>query len=257
MPKKSAKKIYIIGLIIIIVIVGILLPIAKSSNVTKKGIVDVLSFVLKTDVELGSMNLSLSKGECVLNNLVIKNPEGFSNQNAFSAGKINVDFNAKLFNPMKPEVQSIIIEKPLINMEISGKSSNLGKLSENASRMEKWKFKNIGSKIKINKTIIEGGKVSLFTTKSKDKPVSFNLSKIEIENLGGPISETVKAFFERILRESVKAGKEHILKLGSNEAIKSLQEAIDGISEKAEKAGETIKEGIRDLKDAIKDKLER
>ncbi len=234
----------IIILIMIIAVAGVAFFLAKPNAVTKKGVVEVLSFVLKTDVQLGGVDVSVSKGKCVLNDLVIKNPEGFEGNDAFSVGKIDVDVNAKVFNPLKPEIQAIMVENPQINLEINGKGSNLGKLSENASRMEKWKFKNLGNNVKIGKIVVDGAKVSMSTTKYKDKCVSFGLHRIEMDNVRGTVAGTIKAFFDRILRESVKAGKECILGLGDEEAIKSLKEAIGG-----------VKDGVKDLKDGIKDKL--
>ena len=249
----------IIALIAVIVIAGVALFLAKPDVVTKKGVVEVLSYVLKTDVKLDSADVSLSEGKCELKDLVINSPEGFNTKEAFSVGRVNVEFSPKIFNIMKPEIQGIMVENPQINLEINTKGSNLGQLSKNASRLEKWKFKRIGDKVKIRKIIVDGAKVSMATTKFKDKTVSFGLHRIEMDNLGGEngitVAGVIKAFFEKILKESLKSGREYISKLGDEAAIKGLRDAISELPELKDKTGEAVKEGVKGLKDDVKDML--
>jgi hypothetical protein len=248
-------------LVIVIAIAGFAIFLAKPGAVTKKGVVKVLSYVLKTDVKLESADVSVSKGKTELKNLVISSPEGFETKEAFSAGKVDVDVNAKVFNPMKPEIQAIMIENPQINLEINSKGSNLGKLAENAGRLDKWKFKRFGNYMKIGKIVIDGAKVSMYTTKFRNKPIYLNLPRIEMDNLGGKNGITVAAimrsFFERILKESLKAGKEQVLGIGDGEdaALKGLRDAFRQLPELKDKAGVSIKGGVKNLKEGVKDKL--
>jgi len=260
--KKFFKIILIIIIaIVVIFIAGIAFFLAKPGTVTKKGVVEVLSYVVKTDVKLDSANVSVSKGTWELKGLVIKNPDGFNTPEAFSAGRILVDINAKAFNIMKPEIQAIKVESPQINLELNSKGSNLGKLAENAGRLEKWKFKKIGNNVKIGKIVVDGARVSMYTTKFRDKSLSFGLPRIEMDNLGGEkgitVAGVIKAFFERILKESLKVGKGKILGIGdeADAALKALKDAFGQLPEWKDKASESIKEGIKDLKEGAKNIL--
>lgn len=100
----------ILWLVIIVLILGIVLYLSAGKLIQYVAPV-VISQVTQTESSLGEVDISLLSGRIGLNKLVIENPVGYKNRNAFELGKFEVQFDPK----------SVITKKIIINnVQISG-----------------------------------------------------------------------------------------------------------------------------------------
>ncbi len=263
MTKK--KKILIILAVIfgaVLITIGIVAAVilANLNDIAKTATVKVLTYVLQVDVKLEKFEISLLGGSCTLEGLVIGNPEGFKTKESFSMDRIDVSVNIKSFRTNEPVIKIISIKNPKITLEQGFKKSNLSQLIKNASRFETGKEtkaesapKESEKKIRIDKILLSGAKVSLSAPVLQGQALTIPLPSIEINDIGGnntPVSigKGIEIFLSRVLTETLKAGKDII----PGDLTKEIQNAVSGAVDTIKKGSSDIKEGVEDAAKGIK-----
>lgn len=87
--------------------------------------------VTQTPVRLDTVKLSVLSGDGQLSGLYIGNPEGFSNENIFALGQIEVDLETGSLRSDELVINKIYIKEPLISYEKKLRTSNLKELLKN------------------------------------------------------------------------------------------------------------------------------
>jgi len=270
MNKKKVMRIVLVsvGAIIAIAIVAVLIIFANLNSIARKGIVEVMSYVLKVDVTLKKADIKPFSGKAFLEGLVIGNPEGYKTKEAFSVERIEVALNIKSFRTDEPTVSLISLNNPRITLEQGFPGSNLTKLIENAERLqskeEKAPPKASEKKIKVDKIIVEGAMVSVSAPVLAGKSLTIPLPRIEMNDFGGKkksmtIAESIKEFFSQIIRSIASAGSgilpDDILKT-LNSSIKGAANAVSkgagSAAEQIGKGGKAVMEGVGDAAKDIK-----
>lgn len=261
MKKQKILKILGIAVIVLVIIaiVGGAILYAGRNTIARKGIIEVLSYVLQVDVQLKKVNLSPFKGAVSLEGFVIGNPEGFDGKELFSADKIDVALDIKSFSTNEPTIKLISMKNASVTLEQKLSGSNVSKLIDNASRLqgekkEEPKEKPAASekKIKIEKILLEGTKAGVVAPFTGGKALSVPIPRIEMNDLGGNkepmnIPQAISAFFKEIVKAILSSGK-NILPADFD---KQLGAAFSGATEAVGKAGEKVMDSVGDAAKGI------
>lgn len=213
--------------------------------------------VTKTSVSLDSVKLSILSGDGRMSGLYVGNPEGFSSENIFALGQIDLDLEPRTFASDEIVISKIHIKEPYISYEKTLKTSNLKELLRNieestgdgedsTSEVEEQKTKEVvketegpGKTILIKEFIIENPKVSLslLGVKSTITLPSINQTNISSseEQLASTITKLfIKELFDGInskttgITGSINDGAGDILNLG-NKPIKGIEEGLKNL----------------------------
>lgn len=127
------KKI-LLGLILLAVIAGAAVYFVLSGGLNKhikSGVETYGPRVTQTAVTLEDVNLSILSGSGTLKNLNVGNPEGYTSENIFALGQIDLKVDTSTVFSDKIVIDHIIIKKPEISYEKTLTSSNVKKLMKN------------------------------------------------------------------------------------------------------------------------------
>lgn len=262
MKKRKIFKILGIAAIVLVIIaiVGGSILYAGRNSIARKGIIEVLSYVLQVDVQLKQVNLSPFKGAVSLEGFVIGNPEGFDGKELFSADKIDVALDIKSFSTNEPTIKLISMKNASVTLEQKLSGSNISKLIDNASRLQGEKKENepkekpaaSDKKIKIEKILLEGTKAGVVAPFTGGKAIAVPIPRIEMNNLGGNkepmnIPQAISAFFKEIVKSILSSGKS----LLPADFDKQIGAAFSGASEVVGKAGEKVIDSVGDVTKGI------
>jgi len=127
------KLLFTVVLIAVLVVGG---GIFYLDSLARRAIEVAGSRALQTEVTVESVSLSPLSGKGSISAMVVANPAGFSAANAFELGEISVALNLRSLGSEQIEVESIIIDSPLITYENMGRSDNLSTLLGNIERQD-------------------------------------------------------------------------------------------------------------------------
>ena len=127
------KALKIIGIIVVILIIAVFAIILNLGKIVKTGINKVVPQVTKCEAHVDDVNFNVFGGKFEIKNLVIKNPEGYKTDQAFSLGHIFV--NVKMASLMSDviEIDQVLIDAPEITYEVGLGNSNLNTILENVN----------------------------------------------------------------------------------------------------------------------------
>jgi len=113
----SKKVLIVVGGIVLVLAVFIWQVIANIDSIMAKVVEDVGSDVLKTEVSVSGMAISLSEGKVGIAGLTIANPDGYSNANLFEMEGIEVALDIASLSQDVLLIKSIRIQNPQIVFE--------------------------------------------------------------------------------------------------------------------------------------------
>lgn len=122
----------LIGLLLILVVVGlgVVYLFSGAGELIRTQIEKQGSQFLDTQVSVSSVELVLSEGKLSMAGMNVKNPTGFSPQNAFALNQVVLDLGGELSEPYVVNNVSIVAPSVLYELDASGKG-NLLALKEN------------------------------------------------------------------------------------------------------------------------------
>ena len=246
-----------------LIIIAALAAVFVAPPLISKGIVEGVNRfgpdVTQTKVSLAAANISLFKGSATLENLLIGNPDGYTEANAFEMGKIAVDLDITSLTEDTIVIKRVFIQEPKINYEKKLIGSNLQALQKNIeasigrdsdgetapteSEADKKDAKP-AKKVIIEEFIVEGATVKL-TAVGQTLPV--NIPTLKLMDIGkdeGGIDQ-VKAvsIFMVELTQNVVAQVSN--KIGD---VKELgNDVVDQVKDVSKDAEKTL-DKIKDLK---------
>lgn len=275
--KKKGTKIWkvLVALLVVIILLfaGTLFFI---NNILKSAVEKVGSMVTDTDVKVKNIDLSFRKGELLINDFVVGNPEAYKTDNALSLSKIYVALEPKSIFSDTIRIKEIIIEDPSLTYEVGLGNSNLGTILENVNsfagadddkkdKADKDKKADKGSKkVVIEHVLVQGGKINLSAKLLGGNALPVSLPKVELNDIGKESEngtdfiEAYALIFREMLQGAVKAaassGKD-ILKGGADILKKSGKEALESgksaLKETQKALEERSKDGAEDGKDML------
>jgi len=182
-----------LGLIsaVILGILGAILYIYLNLNsLIKAGVETAGPEITKTEVRLGSSNISIFSGEGELKQLFIGNPKGFKSSSAFELDAIAMAVDVESVTSEVITIKTIKVTAPKITYEVSSDSSNIQTLMDNvrafaASGTQTGGTQAADSEIRIiiNDFVITNGKVTIFAPVI-DQEIDSPLPDIRLKNIG-------------------------------------------------------------------------
>jgi hypothetical protein len=266
------KALKIIGIIIVILIIAVFAIILNLGKIVKTGINTVVPQVTKCEAHVEDVDFNVFGGKFEIKNLVIKNPEGYKTDQAFSLGHIFV--NVKMASLMSNviEIDQVLIDAPEITYEVGLGNSNLNTILENVNSSlpssdeekkeeePKKEEKKGGKKVIVNLIKVTNGKIGVSAKIAGGMEAPIVLPDIEIKDLGkkeGGISMvqaaavTLKTTLLSIFDVLKNSGK--LLLDGAKAIGEGITEGIKSIGEGAKDSIKSLGDGAKSLGDSAKD----
>ncbi|MGE5850664.1 MAG: hypothetical protein ACM362_11090 [Candidatus Methylomirabilota bacterium] len=213
------KKLSIIGLVVLVLIIGGVAILYLSLNRVIRSAVETYGpQATKSEVKLGSVNLSPFSGQASLSNLVVGNPKGFKTPSAFTLGGMRVALEVRSLLSDTVAIHEIVIRSPEITYELGPGGNNLAVLQKNVEAYSGGGTRGGaqspqaqgGKKVIIDRLRVEQGKLHMSAVPLKGEPVTVALPDIELKNLGkGGQGVSLATVVEKVLvevnREAAKA----------------------------------------------------
>ncbi len=213
---------------------------------------------LGTTVSVFNVDLALTEGRMTISSLDIKNPQGFSNEDAFSVDAITLDLGEVINEPYV--VQAISINAPEILYEVdAGGQGNLIVLKNNlAANLPKNKNQPASNdaanplvivenvtvsnvRLKFNFEQLSTGDLNIETKAYEVTLPTFNAGSIGQPN-GIPADQVGVAVVNAMLDNVIAAAKSEAKKRLAEEAKKKVNEELDKQKDKLlEKANDKLK----------------
>lgn len=213
-----------------------------------------------TDVSVSSVKIQLREGEGSVKGLSIANPPGFSTPDAFNLGAITIRLDTGSVTGDPVVIEEIRVSRPQVTYEIDAKGrSNINTLKDNLQRSPKQtkstqepggKKKNLA----IRKLIVEEGRLDVRLAVRPGEPLTVNLPRIELSDLGGaeglPPDRIAKEVLTVLMRDvgsaAATAGVNKYLGKDIEEIKREMKRGVqDKVSESLESAtketGDTLK----------------
>ncbi|MBR5080281.1 MAG: AsmA family protein [Victivallales bacterium] len=264
------KALKIIGIIVVILIIAVFAIILNLGKIVKTGINTVVPQVTKCEAHVDDVNFNVFGGKFEIKNLVIKNPEGYKTDQAFSLGHIfvNVKMGSLLSDVI--EIDQVLIDAPEITYEVGLGNSNLNTILENVNsalpssdeekKEEKEEKKEGGKKVVINLVKVTNGRIGVSAKIAGGMEAPIVLPDIEIKDLGkkeGGISMvqaaaiTLKTTLLSIFDVLKSSGK--LLLDGAKAIGEGITEGIKSLGDGAKEGVKSLGDGAKDIKDNVKD----
>ena len=174
------KKIVLVFIFLVAVLGGLTYWFFENlDDFIKSYMVEYVSKMTKTEVEVDSVKTDFQKGEISINRLGIENPNGFSNSEAFEVEKVLISIKKESLSQDIIEIPLVLINNPEIIYEYNGKKTNFNALKENIQSYQN-NGSNISQEKKSTKTT-ENKEVK--DTKDKKTPKTFFIKELKIVDL--------------------------------------------------------------------------
>ena len=119
------KGLKITGIIAVILIGAILIVGMTIDGIVESGIEDAGSSLLKTEVEVDDIDISIFGGSANMDGFIVYNPEGFSDEVAISLKGIEIELDIRSLLSEKIIIKKIHVKNPEIFFEQKGPEVNL------------------------------------------------------------------------------------------------------------------------------------
>ncbi|MCW8093366.1 hypothetical protein [Alteromonas sp. ASW11-130] len=254
------KKIFIGLLVVIIVVGGIVWYVMSGANeflktqIEKKG-----SRYLGTTVSVSGVNLKFREGRLEISELEIDNPEGFSDEDAFSVDNMAFDLGNSFDEPY--HVQELTINAPEMLYEVNADGSgNLMVLKDNLqSHLPKSKSDQPSSEpaplVVVDSVTVANTKLTIDFEKFDTKGLKLEKKKYDVtlptfnagpvgQPNGMPADQVGAAILNNMLDNVIAEAKKKTRDLAKEKAKEKFDEKKDELLDKAdEKLKDLLKRG--------------
>lgn len=248
-------KKWIVGggsLIIAVIIVAIVLAVLNLGDIIKAATETYGPKITKTEVKLGSADISILSGSGELNDFLLGNPKGFSMPSALECKTIRVKVVTDSLTSDKIIIEEVFIDGPIISYEKKGRTDNFKTILNNINKtvagekkQDKGATSETGSekKIQINNFIVKNGKINLAGPMAKafgDESMGIDLPDIHLKDIGKDKDTTPAEAFALVLKEMTGDIAGTVVQVGKK-LQEGLNKAMDSMGEGSKSIGDTIK----------------
>jgi hypothetical protein len=192
-----------IGLVLILLGVAALLVFTQAQDILGVRVGGVVSDALGTEARVGGVGIDPRARAVVLRDFALKNPAGFAEGDALTAGRVMVVFSLRSLLAKQPAVARVELrDAHVYNRYELGRGTNLAALARQYAAAPA----DTGAQFTVGKIVCEGGKLHLSTNLLPGASVPINLAKIEMEDVahGKPVTtEYATSLFLRTLLKEV------------------------------------------------------
>jgi hypothetical protein len=261
---RIGRSIGIVVSLLVVIIVAALIYILSSLDAIVAGAIQKYgSQVTQTPVRVSEVKIDLKSGAGSIRQLSVGNPDGFSAPDIFTLGGIGTKLDLASLGKDPIVIEEVNISSPAVNYEINKSgASNIKELQKNIEQSTGGGGDSApesepsgGPKVVIRKLVIEGGRIHAQVAALGDKPLSADLPRIQLSNIGEKSGGATGAEVARQVLDAIIARVgPAVTNLGLDKYVgKGLEEAKALIDEKVnqqlgESLGEKTKEGTEGLK---------
>lgn len=253
------KKLLVALLVLVVLAVaGVVALYFTVGNIVKAGVETVGPRVTKCQVTVGHIGVSPLGGVVTIRDLAVMNPEGFSENAAFSLGTVRVKLDPRSLFSERIVIREVFVDAPAIRYEVAlTGGTNVGRIQKNveefaalfATGKEPEEAKE-AKQLQIDDLRITGGKITVAASlNGMGAGVPVNLPDIHKQNIGGGESkntyEVVAGILDDVLGSVVGAGKEAVTQVLGG--LKGLGDAAKGVGGTATDAVKGVTDGVRGL----------
>jgi hypothetical protein len=238
----------LIGVVILVLIVGGLVFLYLSLNRVIRSAVETYGpQVTKSDVKLGSVNVSPFSGNALLSNLIVGNPQGFKTPSAFTLGAMSVSLDVRSLLSDTVAIREIVISAPEITYELGPGGSNLTALQKNVEAYAGAGAKSGsgtpqaqggGKKVIIDRLRVEKSKLNVSVgVPLQAQTTTLELPDIEMKDIGkkgegASMADVVEKILEEVNRHAAKAVANADMKGLAEKARKEAEGSTGGVGGK-------------------------
>jgi hypothetical protein len=260
------KKIILIGsgVVIAAVIALVVLVVLNLGGLIKTAVEKYGPPITKTEVRLGSADISVLSGSGSLDDFFLGNPKGFSMPSAVECDTIRVSVVTDSLTTDTIVIDEIYVDGPVISYEKKGSTDNFKTIVNNIKQTvagEKKADKPAGEdsatetgsekKIVINNFIVKNGKINVGGSLLKvfgDKGMGIDMPDIHMKDIGKDKETSPAEAFSQILAEMTGGVSGSVTQFGK-ELQKQLGKAVEGAGKAVE---DVTKGGAESVGGAIK-----
>lgn len=258
------KKIILIGsgVVVAAIIAMVVLVVLNLGDLIKAAVEKYGPPITKTEVRLGSADISILSGSGSLENFFLGNPQGFTMPSALECGTIRVSVETDSLTSDTIVIDEIYVDGPVISYEQKGSTDNFQTIVNNIKKTvagekkadsggEEQQATETGSekKIVINNFIVKNGKINVGGSLLKlfgDKGVGIDMPDIHMKDIGKDKETTPAEAFSQILTEMTGGVSGSVTEFGK-ELQKELGKAVEGITKGAGESAGSVGGAIKGL----------
>lgn len=211
--------------LIVIGAIGAVVLSFSIDGIVESNLEETASGMLETSVEVENANISILDGSGTINNIIVHNPEGFSENPAIQLQQISMKVKIGSLLSDTVIVENIRIKNPELYFEQKASGSNfdafIDKMGSYSSSSE--------THLIVDNLLVEDGIILLSTEIDGEKSVRAEFTRIELEGIGRDGNNTIEQTLTRILTPVLeKALKEAATEGLLDKAKDALQDFING-----------------------------
>lgn len=212
--------------IILAIILGTVLAIGMTiDGIVESGIEDSGSDLLKTEVEVDDIDISVFGSSADMDGFIVYNPEGFTDRAAISLNEIEIDLDVKSLLTDQILINKIRVKNPEILFEQKGSGVNLRKLSNN---IDAGSEEDSEKTIIIKEFILEEGVIKIHSELEKERSAEASIDRLVLNNIGESGSETIQQAMKQILSPIIKNALSDAVKSGLKDKLEeTVNDLID------------------------------
>lgn len=238
--------------IAVLLVAGILLVWNQLGNIIRTGLEDLGPGYLGAAVQVEDVDISLISGTAAIKNFRIGAPEGFTADPVFSVADVSLKMDVWGLLSDTVSIQDITIDSPAIAYEIRRSGTNLSALQNNLAEALGAPAEDQKSVI-IDDLYINNARVRVAGVVLQEG-LETGLPDIHMEDIGREEGGTsLPAVANRIFRALIPALRETVMSMDIGNIATGVLSTGTGI---VDKAGETLKKGIKGLLGGSDDKDE-
>jgi len=267
---------------VVVLVVIVLVALGMIDSLAKRGVESGATYALGVETTVDDLDLSLMGGSLRMDGLEVSNPAGYQTPHMMKSGRFDLAVRIGSVFGDTVELPHFELDGLDVNIEQKLMTNNISEVLENLKRFESEApaEKKPGKRVKIDRVLIkdvvanvqvagtgEAGRLSVkVPTIELENVSSDNADGILISELtarlvmavvaavvekGGDIipADTLKAISSDVsgLATAIGGNAVDLAKQATDSAAEVIKEHAGKLTEEAEKAGETLKEGLGDL----------
>ena len=255
------KLLYAAVFLVLLLVVGVVALYVSMGRVIKAGVETVGPKVTKCQVKVGSISVSPITGKVVLKDMVVMNPEGFSDNPAFSLGEVRVRLRPKTLFSDRVVVEEIYVDAPAIRYEVTMGGTNVGHIQKNVAEFaaqfggdEKDQPEEVkeAKKLQINDLLVKDGKITLAASvKGIGTGVPISLPDVHRQNIGAEGRKSSYEVVSDVLKE-VLGSVASVAKDAASGVLGALKGIGGTAGDAAKGLGTGVKEGLGGAVEGVK-----
>jgi len=252
------KLLVVLSVLVVLAAAGMIALYFTVGHLVKVGVETVGPRVTKCQVTVGHIGVSPFGGEVTIRNLTVMNPEGFSENAAFSLGAVRVKLEPRSLFSDRIVIREVLVEEPAIRYEVAlTGGTNVGRIQRNVEEFaalfdtgrEPEEVKD-AKQLQIDDLRITGGRITVAASlKGVSTGVPVKLPDIHKRNIGAGESrntyEVVAGILDDVLGSVLGAGREAATQVLGG--LKGLGDAAKDVGNTATGTVKGVTDGVRGL----------